>query len=51
MNHKKLWRQAGHWITALSLGAALCGQALAAELHVLSSGGFTAAYKQLVPGY
>lgn len=51
MNHKKLWRQASHWITALSLGAALCGQALAAELHVLSSGGFTAAYKQLVPGY
>ena len=23
MNHKKLWRQASHWITALSLGAAL----------------------------
>src|SRR5450830_594031 len=51
MNHTQLWRQASHWIGALTLGAALCGQALAAELHVLSSGGFTAAYKQLVPGY
>lgn len=38
-------------LAGLSLALGLLAPALAAELHVLSSGGFTAAYRQLVPGY
>ena len=35
----------------LSAGLLLAGHAQAVDLYVLSSGGFTAAYKQLIPAY
>lgn len=50
MTHRPLTRRAAIWLAAAAL-AATALQARAAELRVMISGGFTAAYQQLGPGF
>ncbi|WP_431824696.1 substrate-binding domain-containing protein [Burkholderia sp. F1] len=50
MNNRPLARRAAIWLAAAAL-AAVALQARAAELRVMISGGFTAAYQQLGPGF
>lgn len=52
MHHPRLARLAATFLTCLSLAAGLLsGVAHAYEIHVMNSGGFTAAYKSLTPAY